>query len=323
MKHLIIGGEGYIGQQLVYDIVKKDKQFVYSYDCLVYKQKKNSVLNKNKYYKFIRAKTSKINNYIKLLKSVDSIVILSGLVGDPITKKYPKFSVDFNEKDIMKIMKLGSRLKVPKIIFVSTCSNYGIVNKKFFASENTPLKPLSLYAKSKVKCEKYLLSLKSDCPTILRFATAFGWSSRMRFDLTVNEFTRNQIYQKEIDIYDENTWRPYCHVKDFSRVIRKILNSDKKKTSYEIFNVGSNKNNSTKKTLINKINMILKIDGKNINYLSKGFDRRNYKVNFKKIEKKLNIKAKFNIEYGIKEIISKIKANKKKYKTVKLGNYKI
>ena len=229
MKHLIIGGEGYIGQQLVYDIVKKDKQFVYSYDCLVYKQKKNSILNKNKYYKFIRAKTSKINNYIKLLKSVDSIVILSGLVGDPITKKYPKFSLDFNEKDIMKIMKLGSRLKVPKIIFVSTCSNYGIVNKKFLASENTPLKPLSIYAKSKVKCEKYLLSLKSECPTILRFATAFGWSNRMRFDLTVNEFTRNQIYQKEIDIYDENTWRPYCHVKDFSRVIRKILISDKKK----------------------------------------------------------------------------------------------
>ena len=90
----------------------------------------------------------------------------------------------------------------------------------------------------------------------------------MRFDLTVNEFTKNQYFEKPIDIYDQDTWRPYCHVKDFSRIIRKVLKANKRYTSYEIFNVGSNKNNATKKQIINKINKILKLNGKNINYLS-------------------------------------------------------
>ena len=323
MINLIIGGEGYIGQQLVDDIVKIDREKVISYDCLIYKQKKNIKLIKNKHYSFLNAKTSKIKKFKSLIKKVNNIVILSGLVGDPITKKYPSLAEKINEKDIFGIIKLASQYKVPKIIFVSTCSNYGIVKKNYLANEKTSLKPLSLYAKSKVKCEKYLLKSKLECPTVLRFATAFGWSKRMRFDLTVNEFTKNQYFEKPIDIYDQDTWRPYCHVKDFSRIIRKVLKAKKSDTSYEIFNVGSNKNNSTKKQIINKINEILKLDGKNINYLSRGFDKRDYRVDFTKLEKKLKIKANYTIDYGIKEIIKNIKKNTKKFKNIKLGNYKI
>ncbi len=323
MINLIIGGEGYIGQQLVDDIVKIDREKVISYDCLIYKQKKNIKLIKNKNYSFINAKTSKIKKFKSLIKKANNIVILSGLVGDPITKKFPLLAEKINEKDIFGIIKLASLYKVPKIIFVSTCSNYGVVKKNYLANEKTRLKPLSLYAKSKVKCEEYLLKSKLECPTVLRFATAFGWSKRMRFDLTVNEFTKNQYFKKPIDIYDQDTWRPYCHVKDFSRIIRKVLKAKKSDTSYEIFNVGSNKNNSTKKQIINKINKILKLDGKNINYLSRGFDKRDYRVDFTKLEKKLKIKANYSIDYGIKEITKNIKKNKKKYKNIKLGNYKI
>ena len=102
---------------------------------------------------------------------------------------------------------------------MSTCSNYGLIKGDYLADEEHDLNPLSLYAKSKVNIEKYILSLykkSSMRPTILRFATAFGLSPRMRFDLTVNQFTKELKLNKKLQVFDENTWRPYCHVKDFA-----------------------------------------------------------------------------------------------------------
>ena len=75
-----------------------------------------------------------------------------------------------------------------------------------------------MYAKSKVSLEKFILIKKQQSitvPTILRFATAFGLSRRMRFDLTINEFTKDIFFKKKLDVYDIDTWRPYCHIKDF------------------------------------------------------------------------------------------------------------
>ena len=323
MKHLVVGGEGYIGQKLVSDLININKDAVISFDCRIYKQKKNSNIYNKKLYRLINDKMSNFNKYSNILSSIDSLIILGGLVGDPITKKYSKVSKKINEDDIMNIMKISSKYKVPKIIFISTCSNYGLVNETEFATEKHRLKPLSLYAKSKVKCEKYLFKLKFNTPVILRFATAFGLSDRMRFDLTVNEFTRDLYYKKKLDIYDQKSWRPYCHVNDFSRIIRKVLIAEKKKVAYQIFNVGNNRNNCTKKNLVDKIVRILKYKNNGINYLNKGFDRRNYKVDFSKIEKVLKIKTKFDINYGIKEIILSSKKNRNYFKNKKLGNYNI
>ena len=323
MKHLVVGGEGYIGQKLVSDLININKDAVISFDCRIYKQKKNSNIYNKKLYRLINDKMSNFNKYSNILSSIDSLIILGGLVGDPITKKYSKVSKKINEDDIMNIMKISSKYKVPKIIFISTCSNYGLVNETEFATEKHRLKPLSLYAKSKVKCEKYLFKLKFNTPVILRFATAFGLSDRMRFDLTVNEFTRDLYYKKKLDIYDQKSWRPYCHVNDFSRIIRKVLIAEKKKVAYQIFNVGNNRNNCTKKNLVDKIVRILKYKNNGINYLNKGFDRRNYKVDFSKIEKVLKIKTKFDINYGIKEILLSFKKNRNYFKNKKLGNYNI
>jgi nucleoside-diphosphate-sugar epimerase len=323
MKHLVVGGEGYIGQKLVSDLININNDEVVSYDCRIYKQKKNSNINQKKLYRLINDRMSNFSKYSKILSTVDSIIILAGLVGDPITKKYSKVSKKINENDIMNIMKMASKYKIPKSIFVSTCSNYGLVNENEFATERHKLKPLSIYAKSKVKCEKYFFKLKSTSPVILRFSTAFGLSDRMRFDLTVNEFTRDLFYKKELDIYDQKSWRPYCHVSDFSRIIRKVLKTKKEKVAYQVFNVGSNSNNCTKKGLVNKIIKILKYKKNKINYLNKGFDKRNYKVDFSKIEKVLKIKTKFDINYGIREILLFFKKNKNYFKNKKLGNYKI
>ena len=106
------------------------------------------------------------------------------------------------------------------------------------------LQPLSLYAEHKVDIEKYILSLKdkiSICPTILRFSTAFGLSPRMRYDLTINQFTKSIFNNEQLEVFDSNTWRPYCHVNDFSLALEKIIEADSKLTNFEVFNVGGEK----------------------------------------------------------------------------------
>ena len=152
--------------------------------------------NKNfKYFNFdIRKKYTNKLNY-------DSVIIFAGLVGDPITKKYPKESKNINEKSIKKIINYYKEKKI-RLIFISTCSNYGFV-KNEIANEKTKLKPKSLYAVQKVNIEKFIKGKKNKskfCPTILRFATAFGSSLRPRFDLTINEFVLN-AYLKDQLIY--------------------------------------------------------------------------------------------------------------------------
>ena len=153
---------------------------------------------------------------------VTDVILLAGLVGDPITKNYPKEAHQINNIGIKNCIDQLNGLGLNRFVFVSTCSNYGLIKNNQKANEKFPLNPLSLYAKSKVAIEEYILELRGKVdfkPTILRFATAFGISSRMRFDLTISEFTRKIALGHELLIYDANTWRPYCHVLDFARLI--------------------------------------------------------------------------------------------------------
>ena len=206
--------------------------------------------------------------------------------------------------------------KSGKLIFVSTCSNYGLSETDELLDENSKLQPLSLYAEHKVDIEKYILSLKnkiSISPTILRFSTAFGLSPRMRFDLTINQFTKSIFYGEQLEVFDSNTWRPYCHVNDFSLAIEKIIEADTKLTNFEVFNVGRENNNYTKKQITE---LILKFipNNQNVSFTNKKFDPRNYRVNFSKIENNLNFKIKYSVEEGIEEIIDYLKQNKDKLK---------
>lgn len=324
---LLIGGEGYIGSVTSLFLLSKGYKVV-SYDNLIFNNYQ-SILSKqyNKNYKFILGdlKNQKLLKKVIIEYNINVVVLLAGLVGDPITKKYPKLSKIVNDKLIINTINLSKKIKLENFIFVSTCSNYGLIKEDLIADENSKLKPLSLYAKSKVKAEKLVLKYNSNKfynPTILRFATAFGSSPRMRFDLTVNEFTRELFLNKKINVYDPNTWRPYCHVLDFARAILRVFESSSKLTAYDVFNVGSSKNNATKKMIVDLIKS--KLDNTKINYLINSNDKRNYRVNFSKIEKKLNFKAKYSIEYGVDELLKFLKdgffdqtlLNKNKY-----GNY--
>ena len=145
-----------------------------------------------------------------------------------------------------------------------------------FAFEERVRGPGSLYAESKVKAEKHILSLKDKTgmnPIILRFATAFGLSPRMRFDLTVSEFTRDLAIGNNLLVYDTNTWRPYCHVQDFAILIQLLIEAPKEKVGFEVFNAGGDINNATKQCAKYTHTYTSDI---NINYTNKSKSRCHY-----------------------------------------------
>jgi len=326
-KILLIGGEGYIGNVVSEHLLSSGYEVV-SYDLLLYKNN-YCVLNhmNHQTYSFVRGDINDTDKLSSEIKKVDAVVLLAGLVGDLITKKYPEESAAINDAGVKKVIDLCAELNIGKFIFISTCSNYGLIVNNEKAGENHPLNPLSLYAKSKVAAEKHILSLKGKTvmnPTILRFATAFGISHRMRFDLTVSEFTRELTIGNDLLVFDADTWRPYCHVGDFARLIQLVLEAENEKVSFEVFNAGGDVNNATKQMIVDKI--LKQVPNGKVSYQTHGSDPRNYRVDFTKVREVLGFEPKYTIENGILElkyliedhIFDLVESNKDFY-----GNYTI
>jgi nucleoside-diphosphate-sugar epimerase len=261
-------------------------------------------------YEFLHGDLADISIMDDALKGVTNVVILAGLVGDPITKTYPEASGAINNVGIQKLLTMFKGRGLNKVIFVSTCSNYGLIPDDRLADEAFDLNPLSLYAKAKVAGENCLLSLKDEVDyhgTVLRFATAFGLSPRMRFDLTVSEFTREIYLGRDLLVYDADTWRPYCHVQDFGEVIRRVLEAPVETVNFEVFNAGGSVNNFTKQMIIDGI--MESLPDAPVRYQEHGSDPRNYRVDFEKIRNRLHFEPAFTVRDGIRELIESLRQN--------------
>ena len=179
------------------------------------------------------------------------------------------------------------RAGVDRLVFTSTCSNYGLRDTDEPATEESELSPVSLYAELKVDFERFVLD-RSDwnlCPTLLRIATAYGLSQRMRFDLTISEFTRTLAVGDELVVYDADTWRPYCHVEDISGAVMTALTADEALVRSEVFNVGHSDENYTKRMVVDVVQDVLGGAG-SVSFEEGGRDPRNYRVNFDKIRER-------------------------------------
>ena len=159
-KILIVGGEGYIGNVVAQNLLAAGYGVI-SYDNLLYNNN-HCVLHKiqNPNYKFIYGDMLNVERLKSALDGVDGVILLAGLVGDPITKKYPNESAAINDEGVKNVNDLCAQMNIHQFIFVSTCSNYGLIKDDELAHEEFELNPLSLYAKSKVNAEKHILSLK-------------------------------------------------------------------------------------------------------------------------------------------------------------------
>ena len=214
-------------------------------------------------------------------------------------------AVETNVNASKRLYETANEMKCGRFVFASTCSNYGKMSDPgLYMTEESPLAPVSLYAETKVEFEKYLLgqSRENPCkPTCLRFSTVYGHSPRIRFDLTVNEFSKDMYLGRELEVYGEQFWRPYCHVADLARSIGLVLQSPPEKVAYEVFNVGATAENYTKKMLVEEIRK--NIPDAKVKYVPKNEDPRDYKVGFEKIRSGLGFRISRRVPDGISEVI--------------------
>jgi len=306
---LVIGGAGYIGSVLVRKLLMSGFR-VTALDNLLYNNGCSiAPLIEKKSFQFIKGDFCDKKTAGIALADSDHVVLLAALVGDPLCKKYPDEAVRVNEKGTMELLDMANDYKIGRFVFMSTCSNYGLRDDDSPADEGAELNPKSLYAETKVKVERYLIENSETLsynPVILRCATAMGQSYRMRFDLTVSEFTRELMLERELLVYDENTWRPYCHVSDISDAIVMALKADKETVSGEVFNVGSDTENYTKKMLVDI--MSKKIPGTRIKIKEGGGDPRNYRVSFDKVRRALGFEIEYNVSTTIEYLTEAIRS---------------
>jgi nucleoside-diphosphate-sugar epimerase len=224
----------------------------------------------------------------------EAVIHLAAIVGDPACKRESELAIKTNWESSKWLLDKCMELEIPRFAFASTCSNYGKMEAtNSYVDENSPLSPASLYAEMKVKFEQYLLheveKKEKFCPTSLRFSTVYGLSPRMRFDLTVNEFTKDLALGKELIVFGEQFWRPYCHVADFSRAFMTVLESRKENVAYQVYNVGATQENYTKQMIVDEIKK--QIPEAKIKYVHKDEDPRDYRVNFEKIRNELGFEV--------------------------------
>lgn len=307
---LVIGGAGYIGPVVIRDLLDAGHQ-VTCLDLLLYENGSNMLpFIGQPGFRFMYGDLCNPQVLEGALSGITDVVLLAGLVGDPITKKYPDSSHAINDLGIAHCIRAFNGRGLGRVVFVSTCSNYGLIQSDELADEQFALNPLSAYAKSKVAAEQQLLAGKGNvdyAPTVLRFATAFGLAPRMRFDLTVNEFTRDLANGRELLVFDAHTWRPYCHVRDFARLILTVLEAPDGDVAFEVFNAGGEVNNSTKQGIVDAVLRYLP-DSK-VRYQEHGSDPRNYRVDFRKVRNRLGFEPRYTIDDGVKELLDAMRSH--------------
>ncbi|MFA8342830.1 MAG: NAD-dependent epimerase/dehydratase family protein [Rhodothermaceae bacterium] len=309
MKVLVTGCAGYIGSVLT-KLLLDNEYTVIGIDYLRFGEKSIEKFKNNLNFKFYKEdiRNSAEVKSIILNEKPQAVVHLAAIVGDPACAQEPEIAESINWQASKFLFDICNDIdEIKRFIFASTCSNYGKM-KEEFVCEDSPLNPVSHYAKLKVKFEKYILSSKTRkdfYPTALRFATVYGISERMRFDLTVNEFVRELTLGNELVIYGEQFWRPYCHVNDLAMGCLATLNAPENKINKEVFNVGDTGENYQKKMLADEL--IKVIPEAKISYVKKIEDPRDYKVNFDKIKKVLNYKISRRVPDGIQEVQNMLK----------------
>jgi len=321
MKILVTGGAGYVGSVLIPKLIE-DGHYVKCLDRFFFGKDVLSSVSKNKNLKLIQDDTRWFDP--KILKNVDVVMDLAALSNDPAGELNPKMTMEINYKGRARVAKLSKESGVKRYILASSCSIYGF--RDGFLDEQSPINPLTTYAKANRQAEISAKKLSDDkfTVTLLRFATVFGLSPRMRFDLAVNGMVLGFYKNKQIPIMrDGKQWRPFIDVKDVAEAYVRVIKSPKDKVNGEIFNVGSDNQNYQILQLAKEIAKALNIPFKKQWYGDP--DSRSYKISFKKIKYILGYDTKYSISSSAKEINNALKSGKTtdsiKTKTVEWYKY--
>jgi len=306
MKVLITGSRGYIGSKLCELTHRlKPKIKIYGLDSDLYRKKN---IKKIEDY-FLRKDIRDIKK--KDLEGVDSVIHLASLSNDPLGSLNPKLTEEINYKATIKLANYAKKQNVNRFIFISTQSVYGIskYKNKTIKENDKNIKPITDYAKTKLKAEKKLLEMANNnfLVTILRPSTVHGPSKNFRNDIVLNNLCSSAFTQNKIIINTNGKpYRPVLFIDDMCKIIISCLFKKKQLINKKIFNVGYPKKNFTILQIAQMVKKVFKTSPIIIlNHPS--HDERSYKVNFSSISKTfsdiVNFKKK-NIVLDIRKIKS-------------------
>jgi nucleoside-diphosphate-sugar epimerase len=301
MKVLVTGGAGYIGSILCrmliekgFDVICLDR-FFFGFDSI--EEIKDRI-------KIVKEDIRWFNPNI--LKGIDAVIDMASLSNDPSGELDPQKTLEINYEGRVRVARLSKKYGIKKYVLASSCSVYGF--QEGILTEESALNPLTTYAKANVLAEKEILPLadKLFTTTVLRLATVYGYSYRMRFDLAINGMVLGFYKNGKIPIMrDGKQWRPFVHVKDASNAFIRVLEAEPELVNGQIFNVGSDEQNFQ---IFELAKLIAESISMPFNYEWYGSpDNRSYKVSFKKIKETLNFKPQYTPKEGAKEVFEALK----------------
>lgn len=284
MKILVTGADGYIGSILT-PILMKEGHTVIGLDTGYYRE--GWLYNDKTSFPRLAPVINKDIREISEsdLKGFDAVIHLAELSNDPLGENNPEVTFEINHKGSVRLAELAKKAGVPRFVYTSSCSVYGVSDADF-VDEESPVDPQTAYAHCKVLVERDVSMLADDtfCPTYLRNATAFGASPRMRFDIVLNNLAGHAWTTKNIAMTsDGSPWRPLVHVRDICSAISCVLASPLDKIHNEIFNVGKLHSNYTVRQIAEIVGA--HFPGCQVTFGPPGGDNRSYRVNFEKIHR--------------------------------------
>jgi nucleoside-diphosphate-sugar epimerase len=299
-KVLVTGGVGYIGSILVPELLRHDFT-VTVLDNLMYNQVCLLDCCANRKFDFIKGDICNYDLIGELVPKFDIIIPLAAIVGAPACNLNPSVTRLVNYEAYMFLVDQLSPSQM--VLFPNTNSGYGIGEKDNFCTEESPLRPISEYGRTKVEVEKALLG-KGNAVTF-RLATVFGMSPRMRLDLLVNDFTYRAFKDRFIILFEEHFRRNFVHIRDVAKAfLFGIENYGRMKG--KPFNVGLSSANLTKRQLCEKIKKYVPSFHIQSAPLTQDPDKRDYIVSNEKIER-LGWRPDFTIDDGIQELLKGFK----------------
>lgn len=293
-KILITGGAGYLGSVLT-EILLNKNYIVTIIDNLIYKQNSVTPFSYNPNFNFILGDVTDDNLLKSLVESHDVVIPLAAIVGMPACKAQPELTIKINYEQVRNISRWLTKNQM--IIIPNTNSQYGSSTE--IITEESPFKPLSLYAETKCDAEKVILD--SGNGIALRLATVFGTSYRMRTDLLVNDFVYKSMVDGYLVLFESHFIRNYIHIRDVANTFLFMIENYYENNN-NAFNVGLTSANCTKLELAKKIQKFIPDLVIVENNFKKDFDQRNYMVSNEKLESR-GWEAKFTLEDGIQELI--------------------
>jgi nucleoside-diphosphate-sugar epimerase len=302
-KVLVTGAGGYIGTQLVRDLVANNHQVV-ALDRYFFGMEPMKEFIGNKNVEIVKQDIRDVTE--KDFAGVDAVCDLACLSNDPAGEMDPELTYQINRDGRIHVAKTAKKAGVAKYIISSSCSVYG-QGETPKLDEQSPTNPISVYAKSTLEAEQQNLGLADNnfSVTSLRNATVFGLSTRMRFDLVVNLMTLTAFQKRRIIVMGGGLqWRPLVHLSDVANAFIKVIQSKEKTIAGEVFNIGLDNFQIKNLAYLVRDQLPFPIE---IDIAPDDADKRDYNVVFDKANFILGFKAEKSVDFGINEIYSALK----------------